>query len=67
MAKLAPHMATAMIFIILNSLQGMLIFVFHVALGPRCKSRVRREITSRFGDSDLSKSNNQSKVPPGSS
>ncbi len=36
-----------MLFVVLNSLQGMLIFVFHVLLSQRCRAKVSRELSSR--------------------
>ncbi len=42
-----PGAAVAVAFVVLNSLQGLLIFVFHVLLSQRCRSRVSRELSSR--------------------
>ncbi len=44
----------AVSFVVLNSLQGLLIFVFNVVLSPTCRSRVRKEFTSRFHSDQIS-------------
>ena len=46
-AKLAPAAkGLAVAFVVLNSLQGVLLFVFHVCLGQRCRTVVTEEVSS---------------------
>ena len=48
-AKAAPAPAAkglATIFVVLNSLQGLLLFVVHVCLGQRCRRVVAEEVSS---------------------
>ena len=52
-AKLTSSFELSVLFVVVNSLQGILIFIFTVLLGQRFRTRFRREIDSRFQSFDL--------------
>ena len=60
LAKIFPNPGLTIAFVILNGLQGLMIFVFHVLLGRKCRSVIREQVsqsmTRKMSSSSQSKS-----------
>ena len=59
LGKINPGLATSVVFIVLNSLQGLLIFLFHVLFGQKCQNLIKNKMDSTLSKSTYTTTNNK--------